>query len=86
MFYLVVSSLGPVFDCRRRPLTKGIQGVCGGVDEIGVGFQQQRVAGSKARQEGSAHSFANGHATFGYGQPTGGGSMSVLWMRDLADA
>ncbi len=30
---------------------KGTRWVCGGVEEIGVGFQQRSVTGSKARKE-----------------------------------
>ncbi len=46
-------------------VAKGTQGVCGRVEEIGVGFQQWRVAGSQARQEDRVRSVANGHAIFG---------------------
>ncbi len=41
----------PVFDCLWRLFTMGTQWVCGGVEEIGVDFQQRSVAGSKARKE-----------------------------------
>ncbi len=40
-----------MFDCLWLPVTKGIQWVCGGVEEIGVGFQQWIGTGSKARGE-----------------------------------
>ncbi len=53
------------------------------------------MAGSKTRKEDGIRSVANGHAIFGRGEPpytsavgefAGGGSIRVLWMRDLADA
>ncbi len=51
MFCLVASSLGHLrsqcFDRLRLLIAKGTQGVCGGVEEIGVGFQQWCVAGSQ---------------------------------------
>ncbi len=40
-----------MFDRLRLLFAKGTQGVCGGVEEIGVGFQQWCVAGSQARRE-----------------------------------
>ncbi len=39
------ASTQPVVDCLRFLFVKGTQGVCGGVEEIGVGFQQRRVTG-----------------------------------------
>ncbi len=36
-----------MFDRLRLLLAKGTQGVCGGVEEIGVGFQEWCVAGSR---------------------------------------
>ncbi len=58
-----------MFD-RLRPLfAKGTQGVCGGVEEIGVGFQQWGVAGSQARKEDRVRSVASGHAILGPGEP-----------------
>ncbi len=55
----------PVFDCLWLPFTKGTQGVCEGVEEIGVGFQQRSVAGSKTRKQYRARLVVNGHAIFG---------------------
>ncbi len=49
--------------------TKGTEGVCGGVEEICVGFQQWSVAGSEAREEDRDRTVANGHAIFGPGEP-----------------
>ncbi len=40
-----------MFDRLRLLFAKWTQGVCGGVEEIGVGFQQWSVAGSQARKE-----------------------------------
>ncbi len=48
MFCLVAPQ--PVLDYVRLLFTKGTQWVCGGVEEIGVGFHQWCVAGSQARQ------------------------------------
>ncbi len=45
------------------------QRVCGGVEEIGVCFQQRSVVGSKERKEDRVPSVANGHAIFGPGEP-----------------
>ncbi len=39
------------------------------VEEIGVGFQQWSVAGSRARKEDRVRSFASGHAILGPGEP-----------------
>ncbi len=58
-----------MFDRRRLLFAKGTQGVCGGVEEIGVGFQQWRVAGSQARKEDRVHSVASGLAILGPGEP-----------------
>ncbi len=52
-----------VFDCLRDT------GVCGGVDDIGVGFQQWSVAGSQARKEDRVSSVVSGHAILGPGEP-----------------
>ncbi len=41
------------------PLCKGYTGVCGGVEEIGVGFQQWCVAGSQANKEDRVRSVAS---------------------------
>ncbi len=39
-----------MFDRLRLLFAKGTQGVCGWVEEIGVGFQQWSVAGLQARK------------------------------------
>ncbi len=49
-----------MFDRLRLLFAKGAQGVCGGAEEIGVGFQQWCVAGSQARQEDRVRSVASG--------------------------
>ncbi len=59
MFCLVPSSLGH--------LRSQCSIVCGGVEEIGVGFQQWSVAGSQARKEDRVRSVASGHAILGPG-------------------
>ncbi len=41
----------PVFNCLRLPYAKGTLWFCGGVEEIGVHFQQQSVTGSTPRRE-----------------------------------
>ncbi len=51
-----------MFDYLRLLFAKGTQGVCGGVESIGVGFQQWSVAGSQARKEDRVRSAASGHA------------------------
>ncbi len=56
-----------MFDCLRLLFAKGTQGVCGGVEEICVGFQQWGVASSQARKE--ARSVVSGHAILGSGEP-----------------
>ncbi len=61
------------------------------VKEIVVGFQQCSVAGSQARKEDRVRSVVSSHAIFEPGEPAvhefaGGGSISVLRMRDLAGA
>ncbi len=58
-----------VFDCLRLLFAKGTQGVCRGVNAIGVGFQQMSVTGSKAREEGRILSIADGFAIFRSGVP-----------------
>ncbi len=50
-------------------LQRGHSGFKGGVEEIGVGFQQRSVTSSKARKEDCVRSVANGHPTFGPGGP-----------------
>ncbi len=59
----------PVLDCLRLPFTKGIQGVCGGAEEICVGFRPWSVAGSLTRKEERIRSFASGHAILAPGEP-----------------
>ncbi len=54
----------PVFDFLRLLFTKGTQWVCGGVDEISVGFHQRSLAGSKARKEDCVRTVANGYTIF----------------------
>ncbi len=54
--------------------------------EIGEGFQQRSVAGSKARKGGRVCLVTNGHAILRPGEFGSGGSISVLRMRDLANA
>ncbi len=58
-----------MFDCLRLLFAKGTQGVCGGVEEIGVGFQQWSMASSQARKEDRVHSVASGHAILRPGEP-----------------
>ncbi len=58
-----------MFDCLRLLFAKGTQGVCEGVEEIGVGFQQWSVAGSQARKEDRVRSVASGNAILGPGEP-----------------
>ncbi len=74
MFCLVASSLGRLrSQCSYRLrllFAKGTKGVCGGVEEIGVGFQQWCVAGSRARQEDRVRLVASGRAIFGPGETT----------------
>ncbi len=80
-----------MFDRLRLLFAKGTLGVCGGVGEIGVGFQQWSVAGSEARKEDRVRL-----AMQSLDQETpphisavlefvGGGSVSVLWIRDLVE-
>ncbi len=40
----------------------GTQGVCGGIEEISVSFQQWSVAGSQAPKKDRVRSAASGHA------------------------
>ncbi len=82
-----------MFDRLGLLFAKRTQGVCGGVEEIGVGFQQWSVVGSQARKEDRVRSAASGQAILGPGEPAstvlefvGGGYISVLRMRDLAEA
>ncbi len=53
----------------RLLFAKGTQGVGGGVEEIGVGFQQWCVAGLQARKEDHVRSVARGHAILRPGEP-----------------
>ncbi len=80
-----------MFDRMRLLFAKGAQGVCGGVEEIGVGFQQWCVADSQARKEDRVRSVTSGRAILNPYTSTvlgfvGGGSVNVLRMRDLAEA
>ncbi len=80
-----------MFDRLWLLFAKGTQGVCGEVEEIGVGFQQWCVAGSQARKEDRVRSVASWRAILGPGEPAvlefvGDGSVIVLRMRDLAEA
>ncbi len=77
MFCLAASSLGQL----HSQCSIG----CGGVEEIGVGFQQWSVAGSEALEEDRVRSVASGHKPFDQESPpytsavrefTGGGSIS----------
>ncbi len=58
-----------MFDCLRILFAKGTQVVCGGVEEICVGFQQWSVAGSEAREEDRVRSVSSSYAIFGPGEP-----------------
>ncbi len=51
-----------MFDRLRLIFAMGTQGVLGGVEEIGLGFQQWSVAGSQARKEDRVRSVAVGNA------------------------
>ncbi len=79
-----------MFDRLRLLLAKGTQGVCGGVEEIGVGFQQWCVAGSQARKEWLVAVQSLDKENLPYTCTVlgfvGGGSVNVLRMRDLAEA
>ncbi len=57
-----------MFDCLRLLFANWTQGVCGGVEEIGVRFQQRSVAGSKARKVDRVRLVANGHLIFRLGE------------------
>ncbi len=58
-----------MFDRLRLLFAKGTQGVCGEVEEIGVGFQQWGVAGLQARKEDRVRLVASGRAILGPGEP-----------------
>ncbi len=84
-----------MFNRLRLLFAKGPQGICGGVEEIGVGFQQWSVAGSQARKETASVRFLvvmqssdqeNPPYTSAVLEFVGGGSVNVLRMRDLAEA
>ncbi len=84
-----------MFDRLRLLFAKGTQGVCGGVEEIGVGFQQWSVGGSQARKETASARLLVAMQSLDQDNPpytsavlefVGGGSISVLRMRDLAEA
>ncbi len=91
MFCLVASSLGHLrSQCSivcGSSFAKGTRRVCGGVEEIGVGFQQWNVAAS-ARLLVAMQSLdqENPPYTSAVLEFVGGGSLSVLRMRDLAEA
>ncbi len=69
-----------MFDRLRLLFAKGTQGVCGGVEEIGVGFQQWSVADPAGADQENLP-FTSAVLEF-----IGGGSISVLRMRDLVEA
>ncbi len=82
------ASLQPVLDYLRLLFTKETQWVCGGVDELGTRFSQRSVTGSKACKESHIRTFANCFVTpftNAVRDLAGGGSLSVLRMRGLAD-
>ncbi len=58
-----------MFDRLRLLFAKGTHVVCGGVEEVGVSFQQWSVAGSQALKEDRVRSAASGHAILGPGGP-----------------
>ncbi len=62
----------------------GTLGVCGEAEEIGIGCQQWIVTGWKVRKEDRVQD--NPPCTSAVRELAGGGSISVLQMRDLADA
>ncbi len=85
-----------MFDRLRLLFAKGLHGVCRGVEEIGIGFQQWCVVGWQARKEDRVRSVASGRAILGDQESlpytstvlefVDGGSVNVLRMRDLAEA
>ncbi len=62
MFCLVTSSLGHLQSQFSIVFEKEAHGVCGGVEEIGLGFPKWSVAGSEARDKDRVRSVASGHA------------------------
>ncbi len=74
-----------MFDRLWLLFAKGTQGVCGGVEEVGAGFQQWGVTGSQAHKEDRVRS-ENPPYISAVLKFVGGGSVSVLRMRDLAEA
>ncbi len=54
---------------RSSAAAKGAQGVCGGAEEIGVGFHQWSVAGSEPREDDCVRSVSSGHEILGPGEP-----------------
>ncbi len=58
-----------MLNCLRLLFPKGTQWVCGEVNEIGVGFQQWSVAGSKMRNEDRVRTDANDFAILRPGEP-----------------
>ncbi len=57
-----------MFNCLRLLSVKGTQWVYGGVEEIGVGFQQRSVTDSKERKEDRIRTIASNFATFRSGE------------------
>ncbi len=78
-----------MFDRLWLLFARGTQGVCRGVEKIGVGFQQWCVAGLQARKKDCVRSVASGRAILGPGEPAIDlhlGSVNALRMRDVAEA
>ncbi len=83
-----------MLDCLQILFAKGTQGVCGGVEEVCVSFQQWSEAGSEAHEEDLVRLAASSHAIIGPGEPVmhvsrreldSAGCISALRTRDLAD-
>ncbi len=49
------------------PICKGVQQACGGVEEVGIRFQERCVTSPKDRKEDSNRTIANCFAAFGPG-------------------
>ncbi len=69
MFCLVVSDLGHLRGQRSITHGSSLQCACGGVEEIGVGFQQPSVAGLNACKKNRIRMIVNGFALFRPGKP-----------------
>ncbi len=69
------ASLQAIFDCLRFPYTKGTQRFCGGVEAIGVHFQQQSVTGPTSRKQIRTRTITNRFATYCFHE-TGSGGLS----------